>query len=182
MSDHSGVSLLGPCLEGALRWNLRRSNVSNEPFTRDLAAEEYGLLAPLFRHFEAPARTLIIKQGDEAAYLYLITEGHVTLRYKPYDGPRITLTHLHAGDIFGWSAVIGHETYTSDAVSTTPIRTLRLRGEDLRQLCLTHPSEGGHILERLARAVSPRWVYARKQIEGLLQESLRPLSAIPGSS
>ncbi len=148
--------------------------MSKNPFIKDLTAEEYGLLARLFEPFAVPARTVIIKQGDAAAYLFLIQSGNVTLRYKPYDGPKITLTRLHEGDIFGWSAVVGHEVYTSDAVSTTPVRALRLHGGDLRQLCVDHPAEGSRILEKLAKAVSPRWVHARKQIQVLLQEYLQP--------
>ncbi len=148
--------------------------MSRDPFIKDLTADEYDLLARLFKPFDATARTMIIQQGEPAAYLFLILSGHVVLRYKPYDGPRITLTHLHEGDIFGWSAVVGHDVYTSDAISTTPVRTLRLRGGDLKQLCVQHPIEGSQILEKLAKAVSPRWVHARKQIQVLLREYLQP--------
>lgn len=151
---------------------MRRSSLLDNPFIRDLTEEEYRLLARLFLPHDAPARTLMIKQGERADFLYLILSGNVYLRYKPYDGPRITLTHLHAGDIFGWSAAVGHEIYTSDAISTTAVRTMRLRGKDLRQLCAKHPSEGAKILEKLAKQVSPRWVHARRQIQVLLQASI----------
>jgi len=149
--------------------------VSDNRFIIGLTAEEYGLLARLFEPFDAGAHTVIVKQGEAAAYLYLIESGKVSVRYKPYDGPMITLTHLHAGDIFGWSAVVGHDCYTSDVVSTTEIRALRLRGRDLRRVCSEQPAIGGRILEKLAGAVSPRWVHARKQIEVLLQASLQML-------
>ncbi len=156
------------------RMGQRGPAMSSNPFIKDLTADEYDLLARLFMPFDATARTTLIKQGEPAAYLFLVLSGSVVLRYKPYDGPRITLTHLHEGGIFGWSAVIGNDIYTSDAISTTPVRTLRLRGGDLKQLCIEHPIEGGRILEKLARAVSPRWVHARKQIQVLLREYLQP--------
>lgn len=160
---------------GALGWDVSRPIVSDNPFISGLTAEEYGLLARLFEPFEAPAHTVIVKQGEGAAFLYIIESGKVSVRYKPYDGPMITLTHLHAGDIFGWSAVVGHDIYTSDVVSTTPIRALRLRGRNLRRLCSDQPAVGGRILEKLAAAVSPRWVHAKKQIQVLLQASLQAL-------
>ncbi len=138
----------------------------------DLTDEEYALLARLFTPFDAPAHTPIFRQGEDAAYLYLILDGNVYLRYKPYDGPKITLTHLHAGDIFGWSAVVGNTIYTSDAISTTAVRALRLQGKDLRQLCMENRVAGSQILEKLARSVSPRWVDARQQIRLLLQDSI----------
>jgi glutaminase len=146
--------------------------VSDNPFISGLTAEEYDLLARLFEPFQAPAHTPIVRQGEGAAYLYLIESGRVSVRYKPYDGPIITVTHLHAGDIFGWSAVVGHDRYTSDVVSTTELRALRLRGRELRRLCSDEPEVGGRILEKLAGAVSPRWVHAKKQIQVLLQASL----------
>lgn len=147
----------------------------DKPFIKDLTEEEYSLLARLFQPVEAPARTVIVGQGEQAAYLYVIMAGRAYLRYKPYDGPRITLTHLHAGDIFGWSAVIGHDTYTSDAISLTDIKMVRLKGSDLRQLCVDHRLTGGRILEKLAKSVSPRWVHARRQIQVLLQQSMQSL-------
>jgi len=151
------------------------SIVSDNAFISGLTAEEYGLVARLFEPFEAPAHTVVVRQGEKASYLYLIESGRVSVRYKPYDGPIITLTHLQAGDIFGWSAVIGHDFYTSDVVSTTPFKARRLRGRDLRRLCSDQPAVGGRILEKLAGVVSPRWVHARRQIQGLLQASLQAL-------
>ncbi len=146
----------------------------DSPFLKDLTREQYDLLSPLFEAFAVPARTAIFKQGDTAAYLYIISRGRVAIKYKPYDGPKITLTHLRPGDIFGWSSVVGSETYTSDAVSTTLIEALRIRGADLMQICIEFPDLGSGILEKLAAAVSPRWVHARKQIQDLLQIELRP--------
>jgi CRP-like cAMP-binding protein len=149
---------------------------TDNPFLHDLSPEQYDLVAGLFEHVTIPARTLICRQGDKAKYLYLLLEGKALIRYKPYDGPRITLTHLHAGDVFGWSAVVGNEDYTSDALSTTRVETLRLEGQALRWLCTEYPSAGGAILHKLAKVVSPRWVNAQQQIQSLLQNEVFPVS------
>ncbi len=141
----------------------------DNPFFRGLAPEELNLIGPLFEPFTTPAGTLIFKQGDEATHLYVIQHGAVSIQYKPYDGPMITLSHLQPGEIFGWSSVVGGQTYTSDAVATTDLEVLRMRGSDLVRLCMDHPIEGGVILDRLAEAVSPRWTYARQQIHGVLE-------------
>ena len=113
-------------------------------------------------------------------YLYVIQGGSVTIQYKPYDGPMITLSHLQAGEVFGWSAVVGAQTYTSDAISTSDADLLRLRGSDLVRLCAEHPDAGRAILERLAEAVSPRWTYARQQLQGIL-ENLHMQRAVDNS-
>ena len=142
------------------------------PFLKDLTREQQDLLVPLFEPFTVPSRTVIFKQGDEAAYLYLILQGRVSILYKPYDGPKITITHLHDGDIFGWSSVVGTETYTSDAQCTTRLETLRIRGADFRKLYCEHPNDCRSILEKLAEAVSPRWLNAKIQIQNMLQNKV----------
>jgi CRP-like cAMP-binding protein len=145
--------------------------VEETTFLKDLTQEQYDLLFPLFEPFTAPSGTVLFKQGDEAAYLYIILQGRVAIEYKPYDGPKITLTHLHAGDIFGWSSVVGSRAYTSDALSTTTIETLRIRGSDLKGLYVDHPNVCRSILEKLAEAVSPRWINAKHQIQNMLQNN-----------
>lgn len=141
----------------------------DNPFFSGLSREQLDLLVPLFSTFTAPAGSVVFKQGDRATHLYVIERGSVTIQYKPYDGPMITLSHLRAGEIFGWSAVVGGESYTSDAIVTTDLEALRLRGSDLVRLCAEHPSDGFAILDQLAEAVSPRWTYAREQIQGILE-------------
>lgn len=138
------------------------------PFFRGLTRDQLDLLLPLFEAISAPAGAAIFKQGDEAVYLYIMQRGSVAIQYKPYDGPIITLSHLRAGAIFGWSSVIGGETYTSDAITTAEVEALRLRGADLVRLCADHPTAGQAILDRLAEGVSPRWTYAREQIQRIL--------------
>jgi len=146
--------------------------VLDAPFLKDLTREQNDLLLPLFEPFTVPLGTVIFKQGDEAAYLYIILQGKVAILYKPYDGPQITITHLHEGDIFGWSSVVGSETYTSDAQSTTKLETLRIRGADFRKLYYEHPDDCRSVLEKLAEAVSPRWLDAKIQIQNMLQNKV----------
>lgn len=141
----------------------------DNPFFTGLTPEELNLIVPLFEPYTATAGQVIFKQGDEATHLYVIQRGAVTIQYKPYDGPIITLSHLQQGEIFGWSSVVGGPTYTSDAIGTTEVEALRLRGSDLVRLCAEQSTAGGAILAKLAEAVSPRWTYAREQIHGVLE-------------
>jgi len=157
---------------GLREGRMRRLRMLDNPFLHGLTPEQYDLLSALFDRVELPARTTICQQGEPAVFMYLLLEGNVSVRYKPYDGPRITLTHLHSGEVFGWSAVVGNVTYTSDAISTTPVQALRVRGEALRNMCIQYPETGKQILEKLAAAVSPRWVHARSQVQGLLNREL----------
>src|SRR5690242_147382 len=97
---------------------------AENPFFRGLTRQQFNLLIPLFKPFAVPSGAIIFKQGDDASHLYVIQRGAVTIQYKPYDGPIITLSHLQAGEIFGWSSVVGAQTYTSDAISITDLEAL----------------------------------------------------------
>ena len=139
------------------------------PFFSGLSPEQLDLILPLLKPLSVSSGTAIFKQGDQAKYLYVIQHGTVVIQYKPYDGPIITLSHLRGGDIFGWSSVVGGETYTSDAISTTDVRAVRLRGARLVKLCTNHSAVGYEILNKLAESVSPRWTYARQQIQSIIE-------------
>ena len=147
-----------------------QSGLAMEPalrstFLKELDQKQLEILAPLFEPFRAPASTIIFEQGEQTSYLYLILHGTVAIRYKPHDGSPITLTHLHSGDVFGWSAVVRNDTYTSSALTTTEIETLRVHCDDLKKFYQVNPELGYILLEKLAENVSPRWKNAREQIQ-----------------
>lgn len=149
------------------------------PFLEGLTCEQYDLLARLFVPMEISARATIFQQGEAATFMYLLIDGEVSIRYKPYDGPRIRLTRLHVGDVFGWSAVVGNATYASDAIASLQSRVLRACGIDIRNLCNQHPAAGAQILEKLALAVAPRWANSQAQVQHLLERTLLDSPAVP---
>jgi len=139
---------------------------------QDLEPEQFSQLEPLFEFYTCPADTVIFEQGDPAVYLYLILAGTVSIRYKPYDGEPIMLTHLRRGDAFGWSAVVGSPHYTSSIVSDTEMHAVRIRGTELWYLCQKHPETGRIVLDGLARVVSSRWKNADAQIQAILDKGM----------
>ncbi len=129
---------------------------------------QISILKPLFEEFICAAGTTIFEQGDRAMYLYFLLKGDIAIRYKPYDGPPLTLTRLHAGDVFGWSAVIGSSKYRSSTVSETEVEAIRIKGFHLWTLVKEHPEIGKTVINRFAQIVSPRWENANEQIQALL--------------
>jgi len=138
------------------------------PLFQDLDPAQIALLKPLFEQYTCPANTVIFEQDTPATYLYLLTKGEVAIRYKPYDGPTITLTRLRVGDVFGWSAVVGSPHYTSSIISESEVEAIRIRGDHLLKLSSNAPETGKVVMDRLARVVSPRWGNAQAQVQSLL--------------
>jgi CRP-like cAMP-binding protein len=139
---------------------------------KDLNAEQRQLLRPLFLPCDCYSGSILFEQGDRAEYLYIVVVGEVTIRYKPDDGPPITVTRVKPGGVVGWSAALGSRFYTSAAECTTYSQMLLVRGRDLRELCEQHPETGILILERLAEVIAQRLKNTHKQVMALLKQGL----------
>lgn len=140
---------------------------------KELDENEMDLLGPLFEPFSCQAGTVILQQGAPAEFLYFLTSGTVEMSFKPYDGNPITVTHVEKDGLFGWSAVIGSEKYTSSAIAIKNVEALRVHGSELRKFCTEHPEAGKDILEHLADQVVSRWKDAHKQIKSLLAMGIK---------
>lgn len=157
---------------------LKGFRVKRVKILKELDEHQMNLLRPLFEPFSCPAGDVILQQGAPAQYLYLIVSGTVEMSFKPYDGSPITVSHVEKGGLFGWSAVVGSEKYTSSAIAIENVEAFRIRGSELRKFCLEHPQEGKDILEHLADGVSSRWQDAHKQVKSMLVQGITEKSKI----
>jgi CRP-like cAMP-binding protein len=135
----------------------------------DLSAADLKIIAPLFSPRTHTNGSLIIRQGERATCIYLVTTGEVTLKFKPYDGDEIVVSRIRKGGVFGWSAVLGNKTYSASAVCTEDCEVLLARGDELRKLLKTHPQTGRVLMDALAMAVSKRWRDAQQQVKSMLR-------------
>ena len=138
-----------------------------------LNAHDMELLKPSLEQFSCPAGTTVIKQGSPVDFLYLVLSGKVEVSFKPYDGNPITVTHVEAGGLFGWSAVVGSEKYTSSIIAIEDLKAVRIHGSKLRKLCVEQPESGRVILEHLASTVSSRWKDAHEQVKSILSNGMK---------
>ena len=143
------------------------------PLFKDLSCEQRDLLRPLFLPVDCYSGMPLFEQGDPAEYLYLVVVGEVVINYKPDDGPAILVARVRPGGIVGWSAALGSRSYTSGACCDVYTQMLRLRGEDLRNLCNEYPETGILILERLATVIAERLRNTHEQVMALLMQGLR---------
>jgi CRP-like cAMP-binding protein len=145
---------------------------------KELNEAQVGLLKSLFEDFSCQPGTIIFQQGERAEFLYMILDGKVDMSFKPYDGIPITVSHVGKDGLFGWSAVVGSDRYTSTAIAIENVKAFRVHGSDLRRFCREHPEEGKAILERLADGVSSRWKDSHKQVQSILFQGMAEKSKI----
>jgi CRP-like cAMP-binding protein len=146
--------------------------VNDAGSNKELDEDMIELLKPLLEAFSCPPGTVIFQQGEQAEFLYMVVAGKVDMSFKPYDGIPITVSHVGKGGLFGWSAVVGSDNYTSTAIAIDDVEALRVQGSDLRKFCREHPEAGKDILERLADGVSSRWKDAHKQVQSILVQGI----------
>lgn len=123
--------------------------------------------------------TTVFKEGDEAAELYILTEGRVALEIhvRPVpDRPAMpcAMEVVSKDEGFGWSALIEPHTYTLAARCMTNCTVLAIKAGMLQKLIDADPSLGYELMKRLARLIRQRLTRTRLRLVsgfGLFLES-----------
>ena len=111
-------------------------------------------LSPFLRKSCCMKGKQFLSRAARPAVFLSCLEGEVTIRYKPYDGPPLTVARIQAGDVFGWSAALGRQVYTSAAVSVCAGLAYRIQANSLKHFCDRNPEAGAVLLERLAGSIA----------------------------
>jgi CRP/FNR family transcriptional regulator, cyclic AMP receptor protein len=133
---------------------------------------EMSLIDPLLEVISFQQDEVIFEQGQFATFLYILLQGEILVRFKPYDGPAIDVAHITPGGVFGWSAALRRSSYTSGALALAGGQAARIRGDQLRHLCEMHSDIGVVLLERLASVIAERLRSTHAQILSILTEGL----------
>lgn len=148
-----------------------RQEFARLPIFAGLDSEQISQLAPFLSEWKIEKGVVIFEQGQAAKYLYILLTGEVAVRYKPYDGPLLTVARIEPGGVFGWSAALGREEYTSGAVALKDSLSYRLRGGSLPEICTRHPETGRIWLERLASVIAERLRSTHTQVLDILSNN-----------
>jgi CRP-like cAMP-binding protein len=110
----------------------------------------------------------IFSEDEPAKNVYVLEKGTVAIRMMQY--PREENVMVSAlrdkGVLFGWSAVIGHHSYTASAVCMDDVTVIEIDGHRLRDLIHEDPETGVVILDALANVIAARLQSARMQLIG----------------
>jgi len=139
----------------------------------NLEPDQRTLFQPLFTHRLESEGSELFTQGNPASCLYIVIDGEVCVKYKPEDGPALTVARVRPEGVVGWSAVLGNPNYTSSAVCSTECTLLCVNGEDLRKLCNQHPDICSIILDRLAIMIAERLRNTHGHVIALLKQGLQ---------
>ena len=142
------------------------------PLFRGLSEEQIDQIEPLFQLCRFPKDQTIFLQGQTAHFFYTLLKGEVEIRYKPYDAPPLTVARLMPGSVFGWSSVLGRDTYTSAAITLLRSEVYCANYNDLKKMYHQHPETGDILLERLASVIAERIRSTHNKVLSLLKEGM----------
>ena len=136
----------------------------NISFLQSSTEEHLEQLVEIARFISFPEGKVIFHQGDPAERAFLIVSGTVSLEIcAPAVGCSRILT-IGAGDLLGWSSVLGRAHLTSTARALTATEAIELSGERLRNLCEQNPRFGYEFMRRTALALTSRLSTTRLQL------------------
>ena len=95
-----------------------------------------NIQAMFMRMQEVPAKTgdVIIKQGDDGDYYYIIKHGKCKVTRNSKTGTELTLATLSDGDAFGEEALLSEAKRNANIVMATEGSLMRLSKEDFNEL------------------------------------------------
>lgn len=149
-----------------------KDKLKNTSLFKDLTSEQLNEISHLAEYCRFKEGDLIFEQDQYADFLYIVLQGEVQIRYKPFDGEILTVSRVGEDQVFGWSSVLGRSIYTSAAICTISAECIRFRGKDIQILCESHPDTGILVMERLAAVIADRLSQTNQQIFQLLTKNL----------
>ena len=137
-----------------------------------LTAEQFHSLDALLVHCRFPQGFTIFEQGQPATNLFIVTEGEIVISYKPYDGPSLTVARIQPGGVFGWSAALRRDIYTSSAQASTDSSGLCISSAGLQRFCEQQPDTAAVFLDHLAGVIAARLNNTHTEILSILSRGM----------
>lgn len=96
----------------------------------------------------------IFATDDQADYFYVLIQGKVRMELQ--DSGHSVYSSDRMGEIFGWSALIGREDYSSTVVCEEPTKTLRFHKDSVNWLLVNDTTCAANFYKQLAKALGNR--------------------------
>ena len=140
----------------------------------DLTDASLEQLAAMAREYESPARTRLLREGDDTKELSILVDGRIALTEHVAGRGSVTLMSAEPGDVFGWTAIIPPFRATATVVSLEPVKVIAIEADPLRAGLKADCVLSAGIYPRLAEALARRLEATRQQLLDLYGSEQRP--------
>ena len=103
-----------------------------------------------------PPGEILFHEGDPAAWLFILLKGSIKLRLGKTG--RAVYVVSHAGEVFGWSSLVGRSSYSASAECTIPTRLLRFDKNRLQEIIQNDAANSAALYQNLAAILGERLI------------------------
>lgn len=138
--------------------------LSEQSLFAGLAEEQVETLAENARERDLASDEVLASQGARAESFYLILEGSLVVEVPALMGPKLEITRLGAGEVFGWSWLIAPYEWHFHARASGPTKVLEFDGKALLERCEADPAFGYPLLRRFSELMARRLDAAQRKM------------------
>ncbi len=113
---------------------------------------------------ELKAGAQIYEKGEEAQYLFILSEGQVDIVFSLREDENIVVDTLVSGDLMAISALIPPYRLTASGIARQDGKLIQIKAPELRQLCEDVPELGYRLMLQVAKTAMSRLSEARVQL------------------
>jgi len=133
-------------------------------FFSDVSADDLKKLAELCLTVEFPAQKKIFEEFALAREVNVIVSGEISLAICEPEVSRKQISVVRAGDLMGWSPLVGRARLYDTARTMTPVKALAFDGNELMKFCAANPSFGFKFMHLVACTLAERLSSTRLQL------------------
>ena len=126
------------------------------PFFKLLGENHLENLVHCSSNVKFKAGEFIFKEGEDAAHLYLIRHGRVSLELHSPHLDSHTIQTVGEGEVLGWSWLVSPFQWLSDAKAVDLVRAIQMDGHCLREKCDADHELGYHMYKNIASMMQER--------------------------
>lgn len=138
--------------------------LSGQDFFSELNEEGLSWLAGQAVEKQFETDQLVARQGERADRFFLLLKGRLGVEIPAIAGPKLEVTQLGAGQIFGWSWLIRPYKWHFNARAMEPTRALDFDGTAILAHCEEDPGFGYTLLKRFSSLMATRLEAAQRKM------------------
>jgi len=136
----------------------------NSHFFSGCSDEHLKQLTEICRLVDFPARTTMFEEYEPARDVYVIVNGEISLAICEPEESCKQIAVVQAGDLVGWSPLVGRTRLYDTARTQTPVQALAFDGDELMEFCAANPLFGFQFMHRVACTLAERLGGTRLQL------------------
>lgn len=143
---------------------------------KECAEHEMEDLAKICQKMTFKSGERIFEAGAPAKHFYVVVNGVVELYFTVahYDAQReIILDRKCKGEAFGWSALTEPNTFTLSAMAVKETEVLRMRRQDLEELCQENNHLGYVLKKNIAEIIGERFTLIQRMLIDMVRQSIK---------